>query len=245
MMRRWHILLMAGLLGVASLLFVPFEVLISTSSSPIALRGLAIVQPTILTAIAILLGELTAPRVGLRAPLIDAWLNGDSRLTVLRKQVLPALVIGAAVSLILVIYELNVGRNLISEAGPYARLASFDVPLITKLLYGGITEELLTRWALVSTFAWIGWRLSGRPSNVPWTIMLAAVVISALIFAAGHLPLLFLASPNVSTSIIAAVLAGNAVPGILFGALYVRQGIEAAVLAHMSAHLLAALALAF
>ena len=112
-------------------------------------------------------------------------------------------------------------------------MSAFEMPLLTKLLYGGITEELLTRWGLVSLFAWLGWRLSGRPDGLKNSIFWIAIAGSALLFALGHLPLLMLITPNPQSWLVAAVLLGNAIPGILFGWLFWRKGIEAAILAHV------------
>lgn len=243
-MHRWQVLLLGGLVGVGSLLLVPFEMLMPERGSPIGIRALAIIQPTILTALAVLLGEATSRRVGLGAPLIDAWLGGGNPGQVFRRQLPPALIAAVAVSFILVVYAIMVGRELATGAGEQAALASFDMPIITKLLYGGITEELLTRWGLVSAFAWVGWRMSGRARQPSTPVLVMAVMLAALLFAAGHLPLLFLIAPQASTGIIFAVVAGNALPGMLFGAVYIKYGLEAAMVAHMAAHLLATLALA-
>ena len=243
-MQRWHVLLVAGLIGVAALLLVPFEALISKPLPPIALRGLATLQPAILTAIAVLLGEITARRVGLRAPLVDAWIAGNGAGKVFRHQWAPALVVSITAAAVLLIYNATIGRDLLAGAGPHARLASFDLPLIPKLLYGGVTEEILTRWALVSLFVWLGWYLSGRPTKMSTPVLAGAVILAALLFAAGHLPFLYLVSPRASAGTVAAVLVGNAIPGTLFGWLFVRRGLEAAVLAHIGSHLLSAIAIA-
>jgi hypothetical protein len=238
-MRRWQVLLIGGLIGVASLLLVPFEVLARGPVAPASLRPLAIINPAILTVIAVFIGEITARRVGLRAPLVDAWVGSAAPGNVFRKQLPSALIVGVVVAAILVGYGMTVGAQLVAGAGSQERLAAFDLPLAPKLLYGGITEELLTRWALVSTFAWIGWKLSGRPERLPVGVIAFAVSAAALIFAAGHLPLLFLIAPNATAGTIAVVMVANTVPGVLFGTLFVRNGLEAVMMAHALAHLLA------
>lgn len=241
-MRRWQILLVAGLIGVASLLLVPLETLIPRSMSPVVLRLLALINPTIMTIVAVFVGELTARSVGLSTPLIDAWIQSAAPGTVLRRQLRPALIVGVVVAAILVIYGMTVQQALVVAAGPDNLLASFDLPLVSKLLYGGITEELLTRWGLVSLFAWIGWRLAGRPEELPTGVAAVAVTAAALLFAVGHLPVLLLMVPHVASGTIIAVLAANAIPGMLFGALYVRHGLEAAMIGHAAAHLFATIA---
>lgn len=244
-MRRWQVLLGLGLIGVASLLLVPFELLSPRPMSPLAFRLLAIVNPTILTIVAVAVGGFAASRVGLRAPAVEAWIASGSPGAVLRRQVRPALIVGAVVAAVLVGYGVSIGPRLVAAAGAHGRLAAFDLPLLPKLLYGGITEEVLTRWGLVSAFAWAGWRLSGPRARVPHAVMAGAVAAAALLFALGHLPMLFLIAPAAPAGIVAAVIVGNAVPGLLFGMLFVREGLEAAMIAHALAHLLATIMLSF
>ncbi len=242
-MRRWQVLLIGGLVGVASLLLVPFEVFLPMPGSSASVRFLALINPAILTIIAVFAGELTARRVGLRVPLVEAWIDSKALSDILRSQIAPALVVGAAVAVVLIGYNSTIGARLIANAGSQAQIASFDLPLGSKLLYGGITEEILTRWGLVSVFAWLGWRLAGRPDTLPNVVVASAVIGAAALFAAGHLPLLFLIAPHASPAIVTTVLVANTLPGILFGALFVRRGLEAAMIAHASAHLPATICL--
>ena len=130
------------MIGCASLLLVPVEKLADSSLPPLTLRALSIIQPVLLTALAVWIGEVTARCMGLRAPLIDAWLSGSGAGAVFRRQARPALLVGAVVALILISYEVTIGRSLLAGQ---PQLAGFQLPLVTKLLYGGITEELLTR----------------------------------------------------------------------------------------------------
>jgi hypothetical protein len=241
--QRWQVLLGLELVGTASLLLVPLELLSPRPMSPLAFRLLAIVNPTVLTLAAVAIGEAANRRVGFRAPAVEAWISSGSPVAVLKRQVRPASIVGVVVAAILLAYGLTIAPRIVAGAGAQSRLVSFDLPLLPKLLYGRITEELLTRWGLVSAFAWAGWRLAGRPQRLPGTVTAVAIVAAALLFALGHLPMLFLVAPGASTEMVAAVIVGNAVPGILFGALFVRDGLEAAMIAHALAHLLATVAL--
>ena len=104
-----------------------------------------------------------------------------------------------------------------------------------------MAEELHTRWGLMTRFVGIAWKVSGRRRLVPsWTYWVGAI-IAPLLFAAGHLPLLFTLMPSPPVKMLLAVLAGNAIPGVLLGWLYWKRGLEAAMIAHALAHLIATL----
>jgi membrane protease YdiL (CAAX protease family) len=90
----------------------------------------------------------------------------------------------------------------------------------------------------MSFSAWIGWRLARKPAEVRAWVFWSAAVLSAILFAAAHLPLLFALLNEPPAWVIAAVMLGNTVPGLLFGWLFWRRGIEAAIMAHAAAHLL-------
>lgn len=236
MTRFAALLALGGVLAVASLLLVPFELLAPTSVPPAALRLLATVQPLVLTLAAVGLGLWAAPKVGLDAPLIRALAERRPGGAVLRRQWPAAVPVGLVVALVLLTYGALV-PPVLAEAGASAeRFARLQPPLATKLLYGGVGEELLTRWGLMSLFVWVAWRASLAPAPSATAHWAGAAAASAL-FAAGHLPLLFLLVPDPPPGLIAAVLAGNFVPGLLFGWLYWRRGLEAAMIAHALAHL--------
>lgn len=238
--RAGFYLIGAALAGVVSLLLVPFEDLApATGLPPPALRALSLIQPAVLAVIFVLLGNFLAPRVGLDAPVVRAWAARESGAPVLRRQAGPAAAVAVVVAIILIAYSSAVVPRIVELPGSeaFARFVAIGPPLPTKLLYGGITEELLTRWGLMSLFAWIGWRLAAKPAEARAWVFWSAIVLSAVLFAAGHLPLLFALVDQPPGWVIAAVMLGNTVPGLLFGWLFWKRGIEAAIMAHAAAHL--------
>ncbi|WP_225852851.1 hypothetical protein, partial [Haemophilus parainfluenzae] len=42
-----------------------------------------------------------------------------------------------------------------------------DIAPISRFLYGGITEEILLRWGLMTLLVWGLWRLFGNPPSPP------------------------------------------------------------------------------
>ncbi|WP_426031381.1 CPBP family glutamic-type intramembrane protease [Caulobacter sp. DWP3-1-3b2] len=228
-----------GVVAVLSLLLAPMELLQPSSLhfGPLTFRGLTLINPLILVLASVGIGSWLAPSVGLRAPLVEALILRHGAVAVLRRQIVPALAAGLATAVILF------GYNLIST--PWfasTKMPNVPIPLVTKILYGGIVEELMTRWAVMTFLVWAGWRLARRPDPLPPALYLIATLLAALVFAAGHLPLLFVLMPSPSVSLVAAVILGNTLPGFLFGLLFWRRGLEAAVMAHAIAHLFFTLA---
>lgn len=223
-----------ALVGILSLLFAPLEMLMPAGldMNAMTFRAVALINPLILTSLAVLAGCLTAPKLGLDAPLLRAMLMREPAGPVLVRQLGPALIGGGVSALVVVAYGL-----LPADWFAASPAQAFEMPLASKLLYGGITEEVLMRWGVMSLIAWIIWRLSGRPRSS----IVVGLVMAAALFALGHLPLLFALAPGAGPMMIAAVLAGNMLPGVICGALFWRYGLEAAMLAHALAHLLSTL----
>lgn len=226
-MRTWHFLAIAGLIGVASLALAPFEQIVDVPMAVPVLRMLVLVQPAILTLAAVAIGTALARKTGLGAPLIEAWREGGAPGAVLRRQLRAASAVGIPTAVLLLAYALTVEPQIVAQipsGSAGARMASFGLPLATKLLYGGITEEILSRWGLVSLFAWMLRRANGRPAALAPSAFWAAIAAAALLFALGHLPLLFAMVARPPAWMIAAIILGNFLPGIAFGWLFWRRG---------------------
>lgn len=118
--------------------------------------------------------------------------------------------------------------------------AAPQVPaLLMGVLYGGLAEEVMMRWGLMSLVAWLLWtaqrRLSGVASQPSAVAMWAAVAIAALVFAAGHLPALA-QSVTLTAPLVARTVLLNVLAGVAYGWLFWRKGLECAMLAHVVTH---------
>ncbi|WP_291836236.1 CPBP family glutamic-type intramembrane protease [Limimaricola sp.] len=227
------VLLALGLLGAASLALAPLERLAPAGArlSPRTFRLVATLQPALLVSLGVALGCGLGGTVGLGAPALRAALDGTNVATVLARQIGPALAVAVLAAAMIRAY---------AALGPAAKTpAPFALPLTTRILYGGLAEELMMRWGLMSLLAWAGWQLAGRPETLPATAAWAAIILAALVFAAGHLPLLARVPSGWRARNVLLVMVGNTVPGIGFGWLFLARGIEAAMLSHALAHVLA------
>ena len=188
-------------------------------------------QTAALLALAVAVGVWLAPRVGLSAPAVSAWVAGRPVAPALRPQWLPGVCGGVAGAVWLW------GLSLVQPAALRPADPASAMPLLVKLLYGGITEELLMRWGVMTLLLWLLWRLGQRGRGAPaWGLVVVAVVLSALLFALGHLPAAQSLAGVLTPEVVVFVLVGNTAFGLVAGWLYARHGLEAAMVAHVLAH---------
>lgn len=195
--------------------------------SPTVLRFLLMLQPAILLLITVSLGAALDHKTGLRSWLSERLRGQPSRFPA------PLLPIAAGFALGFVAALADTAfftwYSGTSEAGVK--------PHIAPILYGGITEELMLRYGLLTLFFWITAKLLRRPPGTPIGAPSAWIMIGlvALIFGALHLPVMA-ALMELTPALILRTILLNAVLGTLAGWLYWRRKLEAAMLAHMAFH---------
>lgn len=231
---------LAGMAGVVVLTLTVIPQLLRGLHTPVPLSvavTASLVQSGVLLALAAWLGATLSRPLGLRAPATEAALTGSSIWAALKPQLIPGVLMGLAAGAVLLI-AMQAAPPELQSAG-----SAFHVPASAKLLYGGITEEILMRWGLMTLIAWLAWRFLQQRKGSPHPgYMGGAILMAALLFGLGHLPAVAAMGLNLTPSVIAYVLIGNIVPGVLFGFSYWRWGLESAFIAHATAHLTAIVA---
>lgn len=107
------------------------------------------------------------------------------------------------------------------------------------VFYGGIIEEVMMRLFLMSLFAWLGWKLFFRKrESVPEGVFIAANVLAALLFAAGHLPATVTFFGGLTPLLVVRCFLLNGAFGLVFGWLYRKYGIQYAMLSHALLHII-------
>jgi len=239
--REFLILWGVGVLGVVAVL--PYTLTLQAPlieqmpSLPMPLSvviAVQIVQNAVLVAIAVGLGLLLATRIGLGAPLLEARLRGEPVGQRLRALLAPSVLAGAAAGVAIIVLDV-----LVFAPGMPAAIATEGHPPAWQgflaSFYGGITEELFMRLFLMSLLVWLVglvWReASGRPAvGAFWVANLGA----AILFGLGHLPTTATLVSLTAMVILRAIVL-NGIGGVVFGYLYWKRGLEAAMLAHFSA----------
>ena len=237
---KWRLAATLWLLGMPGVVAVVWALLPPLAAHaalfPLPLWAIVLLsglQTAVLLAMAVAVGVWLAPRAGLQAPVVSAWLSGHPVGPALRTQWVPGALGGLAGAAWLWALA-QIAPAALKPADPASTM-----PLVVKLLYGGITEELLVRWGVMTLLMWLGWRIAQRGQGRPrGAVVAAAVVLSALLFALGHLPAAQAMAGVLTAPLVAFVLVGNTAFGLMAGWLFARRGLEAAVIAHLLAHLL-------
>lgn len=195
---------------------------------------LGLLQQGVMIVLFTLVGYWLARKIGLGAPLLEGWVAGKPPdWSSLRRPLWLGLGVGLVLSVLLYFWLLPLLPQL-----PLATAARLPAWQRFGACFGGMVEELLMRLFLMSLLAWLLdkiWRgADGRPGS---QAMWLANVVAAVLFGLGHLPSASLFLPITPLVVIAALLL-NGVAGIVFGWLYWRRGIEAAMAAHFSCGLL-------
>jgi len=229
------LLWMAGMLGVVIITATVLPQMLGKVPLPaplwvISLASLA--QSTLLVALAVWTGVALGPTVGLRAPVAEAAVTLRSLAPALEPQLLPGITGGLSGGILLFAVNRQAPAAL---AGLQER---FAVPLAARILYGGITEELLLRWGFMTVMVWLGWRFLQQRRGAPSVgLIWVAITVSALLFGAGHLPAASVLIGTLDVNVVTFVIGVNAGFGMLFGYLFWRFGLESAMLAHGLTHL--------
>ena len=248
--RLFLVLFAAGFAGVLSFLLLDLAAMAALFPSPSgtqlqitpAIKALSLVQPTVLLALAVFAGVLLAAKVGLSAPVAEAVAASGARrglLASLGPQVGPG-VLGSVVGAGSVLLSAAVFKPFIT-AESIARISAFTklLPLPTRFLYGGITEEVLMRWGLMTLLVWGAWRLFQKERSKPGAMcFVLAILVSAFVFGLGHLPVALMLLGEPTAAVVLFVIVANSAFGIVAGYLYWKFGLESAMIAHVLGHVI-------
>jgi hypothetical protein len=194
-----------------------------------------VVNSTINTLLAVVVGLTLGRRVGLGATRLSAWLAGASPAPFSRGPLL----FSAAVGLVAIV--LTIGVDLLFQPYLPAPLAGADgsdvVPYWAGLLtmfYGGINEELWMRLGVMSFVVWLLGVLFARGSEKkPAWMYVFGIAFAAVMFGVGHLAAAPAMFADVTTVLVVRIILVNMIAGLFYGALYWKKGIEYAIVAHM------------
>lgn len=240
-------LFVLGMVGVAALAIYSVPSLraipeLAVLSYP-TLVLVAAANSTILLVVFVALGAATAPRTGLYSH-VFVWASGGSPDWDACRRSLP-LAVGLGAVLFVLVTVLDVafapftGLESVEPVGDVAALEDLLASIPMRLLYGGITEEILLRWGVMAPIAFLLWRLRNRigerMEEPPAVVLWVAIVASAVAFGVGHLPALA-STFDLTTALVVRTVLLNAIVGVALGWLFWRRSLETAMVAHAAFH---------
>lgn len=224
----------AGMLGAVAVTGTLLPKVLEGQALPMPLWAVSLLslgQSAVIVALAVWAGVALAPAVCLQAPVFVAAITRRPLGPALRPQLVPGLTAGL------------LGGSFLYTAWHYAPATLAEVserlslPLFARVVYGGITEELLLRWGLMTALVWLIWTFLQRRDGAPAPgYVWLAITMSALLFGAGHLPAAVALVGALNASAVVWVVGVNTAFGLLFGYLFWRSGLESAMVAHALTH---------
>ncbi|SEP31292.1 CAAX protease self-immunity [Halogranum amylolyticum] len=243
---RFGVTLLAGIPGILALmgyLYLTTPPTAVTAGLSLSLFAVSSgVNSLLILVVMCLIGTYAGPRVGLQSYLTDQMGTGDRIWRRLRPEVSLAVGVGALGGILILVLDV-VLAPFVAQDLPQSAIGTTEPTVANVLayapvrfLYGGITEELLLRYGLMSALAFVGWYVTGRRSDGPSSgVMWTAIVISAVLFGIGHLPALA-QSVGLTPALIARTVLLNAIAGVLLWWLYWQRSLEAAMVGHAAFH---------
>ena len=226
-----------GFIGILSMLTMdiplPEEIMevLQKDFSSNQIKLLTLINPTIMLLVATVLGVILHENVNLKAPIITGVLkrNYDSKMLIEIGKY--GLLIGVLSGVLLLLIQLAYNPFLPNE---FIELGEKIKPSIAaRFLYGGFTEEILLRFGLMTMIVWLASKVFKSLSPKVYWI---GIIISSILFALGHFPIVFQSIENPSITLMSFILIGNSVSGLLFGWLYWKKGLESAFIGHIITH---------
>ena len=231
------ILFAIGCLGVLSLLTVDIPMDEATKAkvleqfTPEQFKLMTLLNPLIILIAMVLMGTVLHRQVNLSVPLLSKFVGLTtapiSVAEVLKSGVIAGLIAGALMGLVALIFYPLLPEEFIAFG------ESVELTLAARFLYGGLTEEILMRFGLMTFVIWLCSKIA---KDLPATIYWIGIMVAALLFALGHFPMVSMSGAPWTSSLVIYILAGNVIGGVIFGWLYWKKGLEAAFVAHIFAH---------
>ena len=177
------------------------------------------------------LGILLSKKLGL-------W-KGEKTLT--KKPLLAAALVSVIGGLALILLDIFFfGKYSQPIMDSYANKPTV-VFLLASVLYGGVIEEVMLRLFMMSLVAFVLQKIFAKKSEKPSEgILIAANVVSAALFAAGHLPATYVLMGLTPMILLRCFLLNGGI-GLMFGWLYRKYGLRYAMIAHAGCHVISKL----
>ncbi len=230
------ILFFLGFSGVLSTFTMEFPLpqeageVLSSPSATGQIKLFLFIIITILLLLSVILGTLYHDKVKLKLPILERLLKGKKL-----PNLYPLLIIslggglfsGLLITLTILVFQSFLPLEYL-QMGNY-----FYLNTMSRILFGGITEEIIARFGLMTGIIWLLYNFSkSLKPGIYWV----SIAIAAIIFSILQLSLGLTANEELPLAVFIYILLTSVVGGIVFGWLYWKKGLEVAILGHIITH---------
>jgi len=233
--RVFFVLLVLGLLSVFAIfpyvLTLQGDILSQVGQPIVIIFLLQLLQSAVLFSITIFIGLLLIKKIDFHLPLLEALVAGKDYKKFIKDISLLSVILGSVSAILIYLTD-----RLFTLWEVAITTSQSIAPIWQKFLaafYGGIAEEILMRLFLMTLFIWIGVKITRR-SKPTQTVIIISIILAAVIFGLGHLPITS-SLTRITPIVVARAIVLNGIGGVIFGWLYWKKGLEAAIIAHFSA----------
>ncbi len=212
---------------------------------PLPLTMLIIVaQSALLFAILIFIGLKLSTKLGFQIPIVEKLVAKEKIDFNVKPLIKISVILGSLTGVAIILFDL-----ILSRVGLESIFKEISVPIWQGFLasfYGGINEEIVMRLFFMTFIVWLLTKIIGSKGKIIENnlIVWTAIIVAALLFGIGHLPITS-ELVTITPLIIFRALLLNGIAGIVFGWLYWKKGLESAMIAHFSADIIIYVCLPF
>ena len=244
----YFILLSASVLSIMAIM--PFILtlqgdMLKEVPMPLPLVILIIVaQSALLFAILTFIGLKLSSKLGLQIPIIEKFVTKEKIDFNVKSIIKTSVLLGSLTGIAIILLDF-----IFFQFGLESLFKEISVPIWQGFLasfYGGISEEIVMRLFFMTFMIWLLGKII-KPKGkiiennlIVWT----SIIVAALLFGIGHLPITS-ELMTITPLIIFRALLLNGIGGVVFGWLYWKKGLESAMIAHFSADIILYVCLPF
>jgi hypothetical protein len=206
----------------------------ATSANHLVVANL--IQSILFVIVMAAVGTALAHRVGLEAPFFTSFASNSPLWPALRPQLIPAILGGTLGALVHILLYYGVFRPRLDEhTRSISERLLLQMGIAARVLFGGIFEEILFRWGIMSLLAWLGLMLIGAATPL---VIWSAILLSGLLFGLSHIPGALAIGAKKTPVLWTSALVMNLWGSIVFGWLFWQYGLFSAMIGHALFHLI-------
>ena len=180
-------------------------------------------------------GVYFGPKVGLTDPFLQGITRGELLMSNLSLQLIAGAFAGIVCTIVwMVCYYGFIRQRLDKESVLITEGLRHQLGLWTRITSGGITEEVIFRWGLLSIVMWLLSLLISSESTVFWI----SIIGTGILFGLAHLPGNFAAGCKPSVMLVSTAIVSNLWVSLFCGYIFWNYGLIAAMVVHILFHVI-------